>query len=80
MQSCERYCETDALHACRDAAGRDFSVNSLAVDPVKMLLHDCNGGLHALRQFRVASASIPTASLTSDPIRCVRCALTLLKH
>ena len=55
-------------------------MNSLAVDPVKMLLHDCNGGLRALRQFRVASASIPTASLTSDPIRCVRCALTLLKH
>jgi hypothetical protein len=57
---------------CRDAAGRDFSVNSLAIDPVRMLMYDCNGGVRALRQFRVAAASIPIASLTSDPVRCVR--------
>lgn len=59
--------------ACRDAAGRDFSVNSLMMDPHTGDVFDCNGGLRHLRAWLLAPASMATSSLTADPVRCLRC-------
>eukprot|EP00892_Ulva_mutabilis_P010639 jgi/Ulvmu1/7948/UM004_0181.1 len=61
-----------SINRARDAAGRDFSVNSLMMDPHTGDVFDCNGGLRHLRHWLLAPASMATTSLTDDPIRCLR--------
>jgi tRNA nucleotidyltransferase/poly(A) polymerase len=62
------------VRLCRDAVGRDFTMNSLVLDPIKGRILDFNYGLRDLRSFRLAAAAMPISTLSADPIRCIRCA------